>query len=964
MFITTALCLCTVLLSTHVALVMTVSSSKLVHKININVLPPPRAEGRSGRIFLLHASVVLPAAPNCIERAAATELRTEIAQLTGARGLPPLLYEPQPVNSSTTRVFVGNTTAARNRAPLPPLPPHQALHASPTLARAFTEPPMATATGGLRAEEGVVVAADGDLFVFGDDTGAPAAPTPDTDACSSVLGPDLPGCVGAMSAVYPTGCRGGTFFAAAHLLRHVLGVRWIWPGSDGVVRADPDPRLSVDAALAARTAPALALRRMRPDPMQYMPLSEARADIGDWFDTTTAANTYAEEGKWMLRNGLGGRTTVPWGQAFEGAWEKYGKEHADWFALAKDGSRGCQHIQDCDDHPQFVKVDTSSQGMAAHVASLLAPGALGVSACEDDSNSGFCTCAKCALLDPEERASSPSGKYSDRYTYFWNNVHRELRQAGHPNAWVGAYAYESYTDPPMHQRFDNASKVLVLSVGFGSVLDADNSTLQSRAGWSGWVGAGARGMAMRPNSLWADYTGLPFVFSEQWLDDVQWCGARAMYAADFDSLVGNYAAVGPSYYALARTLWNPANANRTAILQEYYSSFGHADRAMRDYHGFWRNYTQAVYTDPAILAIIAAFENRSSNTYVGADRAQYVMAGMVYTPHVVMQASVLLAVAEQSCGTDPGHGGDRATPAAAAAATPCSRVAKSRTHLDYTTKMAAAANATAPPPNFHHRGPASDFTMPSEAMVVAGQALQKAAHAIAGKHIVNTYYTLAKANERADLLGLLVAQDAPSAQPAQQRTRQMHEMAPTSTAAGIAGLAGAYTVAYMLSTQYWFMALDPADKGVVERWFLPSFPHTTAWNRSAVGCPAGCGSAATDAWAKRHGGESYRGVSWWSVNDLCNQNGCATLLGDKTTTKLYLKDGSNASSITLWLNGVMLGGCTSWADCKHEMLLDLPRSTSSRPRPRAGKSVLVVRVNTTATGTLRRLFALREKDKG
>ena len=26
-------------------------------------------------------------------------------------------------------------------------------------------------------------------------------------------------------------------------------------------------------------------------------------------------------------------------------------------------------------------------------------------------------------------------------------------------AWVGAYAYENYTDPPLVQRFDNASKV-------------------------------------------------------------------------------------------------------------------------------------------------------------------------------------------------------------------------------------------------------------------------------------------------------------------------------------------------------------------------------------------------------------------------------------------------------------------------------------------------------------------------
>lgn len=129
-------------------------------------------------------------------------------------------------------------------------------------------------------------------------------------------------------------------------------------------------------------------------------------------------------------------------------------------------------------------------------------------------------------------------------------VHRALRAAGHSEAWVGAYAYENYTFPPLVQRFDNESKVrrwsgpiaqclsqvirlhephpcgsgsrilifffsalstvifpvhtdilfmaltesnlilgrtqvLILSVGFGSVLDWDNSTTDSRQGWQG-----------------------------------------------------------------------------------------------------------------------------------------------------------------------------------------------------------------------------------------------------------------------------------------------------------------------------------------------------------------------------------------------------------------------------------------------------------------------------------------------
>jgi hypothetical protein len=74
---------------------------------------------------------------------------------------------------------------------------------------------------------------------------------------------------------------------------------------------------------------------------------------------------------------------------------------------------------------------------------------------------GVHCCYRCCFLHYVQTLKA----HSDRYTYFWNEVHKELRAAGHPSNWVGAYAYASYTDPPVRQRFDPESKVLVLSVG-------------------------------------------------------------------------------------------------------------------------------------------------------------------------------------------------------------------------------------------------------------------------------------------------------------------------------------------------------------------------------------------------------------------------------------------------------------------------------------------------------------------
>ena len=49
----------------------------------------------------------------------------------------------------------------------------------------------------------------------------------------------------------------------------------------------------------------------------------------------------------------------------------------------------------------------------------------------------------------------------------------------------------------------------------------------------------------------------------------------------------DWAAVGPSYYALARMLGaDPATANVAGILDEYYSAFGAAAAQMRAYHSY------------------------------------------------------------------------------------------------------------------------------------------------------------------------------------------------------------------------------------------------------------------------------------------------------------------------------------------------------------------------------------------
>jgi len=119
-----------------------------------------------------------------------------------------------------------------------------------------------------------------------------------------------------------------------------------------------------------------------------------------------------------------------------------------------------------------------------------------------------------------------------------------------------------------------------------------------------------------------------------------------------------------------------------------------------------------------------------------------------------------------------------------------------------------------------------------------------------------------------------------------------------------------------------------------------------------------------DSWAAEHDGKAFEGVSWWSTKSLCNARGCPSFLGGGK--QLYLRDGSGASAVTIWLNGVLLGGCKSWIECRLPIVLKVPTlamgilgSQSSEDHAHVGTATsLVIAINTNATGQLRRVFTL------
>ena len=191
----------------------------------------------------------------------------------------------------------------------------------------------------------------------------------------------------------------------------------------------------------------------------------------------------------------------------------------------------------------------SNIALHKQIASLMPPGAPGISACEDDGDQGFCTCAKCRAWDVVSAGQGPdslcehspgwphsvgncTGQYSDRYARFWTAVAAQVAKRA-PDAWVTGYAYDNYVDPPVEAKLEG--NIMIGLVVFGSYPSLENETAAEQKVWQGWMDAGAKRVFVRPNLSGSKLHG-PFQYGKQVTDNLKWAAEHGLSATDFDSL--------------------------------------------------------------------------------------------------------------------------------------------------------------------------------------------------------------------------------------------------------------------------------------------------------------------------------------------------------------------------------------------------------------------------------------------
>ncbi|NSW56184.1 MAG: DUF4838 domain-containing protein [Armatimonadetes bacterium] len=401
--------------------------------------------------------------------------------------------------------------------------------------------------------------------------------------------------------------RVGTLFAVYELLETRLGVRWLWPGDLGTV-VPRRATITIDAC-DETGQPAFIHTRWRDG-------GNTVAGPKGWGDPSNRARFIQEQAKWLRRHRFAMGINMDMAHSFTNWWARFGEDHPEYFNLLPDGTRRV----DPNDHggaPELISMCVSEPGVVrqkvADWAARRTPQNPYIDASENDTP-GKCTCDLCMAMDephpdspvPFDRraaiakerfeAKDPNwaealGSLSDRYARFYLAVQKEAEKVD-PEVVVMGYSYANYVRPPVNTRLNER-----IIIGIVPALMYP-WTAEKRAGfreqWEGWRATGCQ-MFLRPNYT-LDGHGLPIFFANKLGEDFTFAAARGLVGTDFDSLTGQYAIQGPNLYMLARLTDDPTLAPQE-VMDEYYSAFGNAEAAVREYFAHWERVSDAATDD-------------------------------------------------------------------------------------------------------------------------------------------------------------------------------------------------------------------------------------------------------------------------------------------------------------------------------------------------------------------------------
>jgi len=372
----------------------------------------------------------------------------------------------------------------------------------------------------------------------------------------------------------------GTANAVYTFIRDHLGVRWLWPGEDDIIKRE---RIAI-AQFEKRYHPQF---RARAGMFQKLSLGDNKEGIDELWSRFQRVQLDSME--------------LVGGHGFGEWWDKYGKTHPEYFAAAPDGTRkpilrNPRTTKLCASNPavwaQWLK-NTEEELKANPIRRIVSVSP------NDGYVTGHCVCENCLAWDHPDGEKVEWGfgggsvarvKYqgvaqTDRDVRLANTLGSMLKQRfPDRELYVQLHAYGLARNAPIGIAPDD--NVIISSVANFHMRSpmARELAMQQHDDWS----RKAKNLMWRPNlgSQAGLRWGMPDVATAQAAEDFHFVAKRNGTGLFFDLHWFHWSTQGPQYYALAHLAWNP-NTDIEKLMAEYHQrAYGSAAREMAAYWSF------------------------------------------------------------------------------------------------------------------------------------------------------------------------------------------------------------------------------------------------------------------------------------------------------------------------------------------------------------------------------------------
>lgn len=385
----------------------------------------------------------------------------------------------------------------------------------------------------------------------------------------------------------------GTHYAVTFFLDETLGCKFLWPTETGLavpVRKTVDvPKLDI------QQTPALRQRTIRS--MGYNDRLQAGIDRLGFTKEEFLTLRQLQTPDWFRWHRMGGTLGLIGGDGSilsPEAWDRFGKEHPEWFAMQVDGSRELPPKESrprlCKSNPELV--EAIAREKLKELKANPKQGSVSLMT-HDGGQMGMCLCPACKAMDPPEGNVTKIWTYdhatkkiewfdyvslTDRMFSFYNAIAEKVAKE-YPDVLFCGQAYSVYSAPPVKTRLH--PNIIIRYVGINYMTD--KLRREGLADWDTWTRAASK-LYFRPNLLLSGRKeGTPVIYVHKLARDFRHLFRTGMLGTDFDSCAHNWATQGLNYYILAKLHWNLDMDVDDAIDEYCRAGFGEGWKYARKY---------------------------------------------------------------------------------------------------------------------------------------------------------------------------------------------------------------------------------------------------------------------------------------------------------------------------------------------------------------------------------------------